>query len=208
MVGAPEASKAPPGASESPERPARTRGWHLRKDALGLLILLLATVFSRAAFVWYESLHFDSDQAVVGLMGLDLARARGFTVYYYGLGYLATVEPYLAAPLFLLFGPSRWALKLPLLLMGVAVAWMMYIAFRRDTGTPRQVPLPGSAASPYNWSVRCSDSVPLRCPALTSGAIRRVFYGGTSIRNLPKRNGMARARQAGRTTFSNHRSDA
>ncbi|UCG33808.1 MAG: hypothetical protein JSU68_04065, partial [Phycisphaerales bacterium] len=119
---------------KSLDRPTGTRGWHPRREAVCLFLLLAATLFSRAAFVWYESLHFDSDQAVVGLMALDIARGRGLTVHYYGLGYLATVEPYLAAPLFVLFGPSRWALKFPLLLMGVAVAWMTYIAFRRDTG--------------------------------------------------------------------------
>ena len=125
--------------SLSPEHQAGGgRPFRPLREAGCLITIFLGVVFSRGAFVWFESLHFDSDQAVVGLMAWDLARGEGFTVYYYGLGYLATIEPYLAVPWFALFGPSRWALKFPLLLMAIAVAIMMYVAFRRDAGaSPR-----------------------------------------------------------------------
>jgi hypothetical protein len=108
------------------------------REAGCFLIILLGLIFSRGAFVWYESLHFDSDQAVVGLMAVHLIHGKGFTVFLYGQNYLATVEPYLAVPIFMLCGPSRWGLKLPLLVMGIVIAMMMYVAFRRDAGaSPR-----------------------------------------------------------------------
>ena len=131
------APHTPPDGPAALSRTAHRIGagrFHIRKELGYLLAIVLAICFSRGAFVWFEPLHFDSDQAVVGLMGLDLARGKGFTVFYYGLGYLATIEPYLAAPFFAVFGPSRWALKVPLLLMGLVVGILMYIAFRRDAG--------------------------------------------------------------------------
>ncbi|UCG32111.1 MAG: hypothetical protein JSU68_10640, partial [Phycisphaerales bacterium] len=104
----------------------------LRREYAYFLAIALAMVLTRGAFVWCEPLHFDSDQAVVGLMTLDLVQGKGFPVYFYGQDYLATLEPYLAAPVFAVCGPSRWALKLSLLVLGVVIAWMMYVAFRRD----------------------------------------------------------------------------
>lgn len=66
--------------------------------------------------------RLDSDQAVIGLIGMNLSQGNGATVYTYGQSYLFALESWLAAPLFFAFGPSVTALKLPLFVMLVVTA--------------------------------------------------------------------------------------
>lgn len=88
------------------------------------LILLRSIVW-----IWFEQSGFDSDQAVVGLMAKHLAEGRAFPLFFYGQHYMLAVEPWLAAPFFMLFGASVAALKFPLLCLNLAVAtvllWML-----------------------------------------------------------------------------------
>ena len=87
------------------------------------LALVVAVILFRAAiFVFWERSHFDSDQAITGLMAKHLAEGRAFPVFWYGQSYMLAVESWLAAPLFLVFGTSVTALKLPMLAMNFAIA--------------------------------------------------------------------------------------
>ena len=80
-----------------------------------------ALVLLRSAiFVFFDSV-FDSDQAVVGLMAKHLSEGRALPVFKYGQDYQ------LAAPLLWLFGPSLLALKLPVLLMNIALAMLLIV---------------------------------------------------------------------------------
>ena len=101
-----------------------------------LLAVLTALVIARSAvFVFWPQSHFDSDQAVTGLMAKHLSEFRAFPVFWYGQTYMLGVEAWLAAPLFLaVFGASVTALKPPLLAMNVAVALLLFRAFARDAG--------------------------------------------------------------------------
>ena len=85
-----------------------------------------------AVFVFWEQSHFDSDQAIVGLMAKHLAELRAFPVFYYGQNYMLGVEAYLAAPLFAIAGASVVALKLPLLAINIAVAVFLLRMLERD----------------------------------------------------------------------------
>jgi len=77
----------------------------------------------------FEQSHFDSDQAIVGLMAKHLAEGRAFPLFFYGQHYMLAVEAWLAAPVFTLAGPSVLALKLPLvginLLIGSTLLWVL-----------------------------------------------------------------------------------
>jgi hypothetical protein len=75
------------------------------------LVLLRSAIF----------VFFDSDQAGVGLMAKHLSEGRALPVFTYGQGYR------LAAPLLWLFGPSLLALKLPVLLMNIALAMLLIV---------------------------------------------------------------------------------
>ncbi len=85
-------------------------------------------------FVFEPSLDFDSDQAIFGLMAKHLVEGRAFPLFMYGQNYMPAVEEWLAAPIFLLFGASVAALKLPLLFINVAVGLLLVWLFERELG--------------------------------------------------------------------------
>ena len=97
-----------------------------------LAILLLVVLGRSAVFVWWPGAHFDSDQAVTGLMAKHLAELRAFPVFWYGQTYMLGVEAWLAAPLMAIFGASVTALKLPLLAMNGAIALLLFRGLTRD----------------------------------------------------------------------------
>src|SRR5690242_21147027 len=99
-----------------------------------LTLLSAIVVFRSAVFVFAAQAHFDSDQAVTGLMAKHLSELRAFPVFWYGQKYMLGVEAWLAAPLMKVIGPTVAALKLPLLAINVAVAWLLFLGFVRDTG--------------------------------------------------------------------------
>lgn len=103
------------------------RHWQWVAAGLGLLVVVRSLVF-----VCWPQAHFDSDQAVTGLMAKHLSELRAFPVFWYGQKYMLGVEAWLAAPLMALFGATVTALKLPLLAMNVAVAWLLLAGFIRD----------------------------------------------------------------------------
>ena len=101
---------------------------------------LTAIVVARSAvFVFATGSHFDSDQAVTGLMAKHLSELRAFPVFWYGQTYMLGVEAWLAAPVMALLGATVTALKLPLLAINVAVTLLLYRSFVGETGlTPAQ----------------------------------------------------------------------
>ncbi len=66
----------------------------------------------------------DADQAITGIMAMHILRGQASPVFYYGLYYQGPLDAYLAAPLFALFGPHSWVLRLvPLVCsLGLVVA--------------------------------------------------------------------------------------
>jgi hypothetical protein len=106
-----------------------------RRAARWTVAALAALVAARSAvFVLWPQAHFDSDQAVTGLMAKHLAELRAFPVFWYGQTYLLGVEAWLAAPLMRALGASVTVLKLPLVAINVAVAWLLLRTFTRDAG--------------------------------------------------------------------------
>ena len=99
-----------------------------------LAILLLVVLGRSAVFVLWPAAHFDSDQAVTGLMAKHLAELRAFPVFWYGQTYMLGVEAWLAAPIMAAAGASVTALKLPLLAMNLAIALLLFRGLTRDEG--------------------------------------------------------------------------
>src|SRR5919106_3525803 len=95
---------------------------HRRERRLAVAVVVLLVLARSLVFVFWEQSYFDSDQAIVGLMAKHLVEGRAFPVFYYGQNYMLGVDAYLAAPFFLLAGPSVITLKLPLLLINIGVA--------------------------------------------------------------------------------------
>ena len=99
--------------------------------AAGLAALV---ILRSAVFVFWPAAHFDSDQAVTGLMAKHLAELRAFPIFWYGQTYMLGVEAWAAAPLMALAGASVTALKLPLLAMNIVIALLLFRGLTRDAG--------------------------------------------------------------------------
>jgi hypothetical protein len=114
-----------------PVQAPATRVLGLRSAVLIAAALIL---LRSAVWVFSESAHFDSDQAITGLMAKHLAEGRAFPLFFYGQHYMLAVEAWIAAPLFWLFGASVATLKLPLLALNLAIAWVLLWVLIRLAG--------------------------------------------------------------------------
>ncbi len=99
-----------------------------------LTVAALLVIIRSAVFVFWPQAHFDSDQAIHGLMAKHIAELRAFPVFMYGQSYLLAVEAWLAAPFFVIAGASVAALKLPLLVINIVVAILLIRIFAREVG--------------------------------------------------------------------------
>ncbi|MDH4064141.1 MAG: hypothetical protein OEW19_07050, partial [Acidobacteriota bacterium] len=103
------------------------------------LLLAAALVgFRCLPYAVWGTMAFDSDQAVVGLMAKHIAEFRALPVYQYGAPYLVIASAYITAPFMWVFGPTVFALKLPLVLMNIGVGLATVVAIVR-TGLPPPV---------------------------------------------------------------------
>jgi hypothetical protein len=80
----------------------------MRKNSTFLLILSFGIILKLLSI---KNLPFDSDQAIVGLMGKHILQGA-FPWLYYGDSYSGILEPLLASWSFLFLGMSRWSLHL------------------------------------------------------------------------------------------------
>ncbi len=101
------------------------------RPALVALGLGLVGLGYRLALVLLTVPGSNSDEATFGLAAMHIAERRGLPIFLYGQHYMGTVESYLAAPLFALFGANWVLLRLPLLLLYAAFVYLVYRLTRR-----------------------------------------------------------------------------
>lgn len=83
---------------------------------------------------WYEQFNFDSDQAIVGLMAKHLSEGRAFPLFFYGQHYMLGVQSWIAAPLFLVGGPTITMLRLPLVVINCLAGVLLLVLVNTRTG--------------------------------------------------------------------------
>src|SRR4029453_1574543 len=106
---------------------ARERGI-VAAVAVGLIL------FRSIIFIFWEQSHFDSDEAITGLMAKHNSAGRPFPVFWYGQNYMLAVEAWLAAAVFKVAGVSVATLKLPLLAINCAIALLLLRLLEREVG--------------------------------------------------------------------------
>ena len=106
---------------------ARERGI-VAAVAVGLIL------FRSIIFIFWEQSHFDSDEAITGLMAKHISAGRAFPVFWYGQNYMLAVEAWLAAAVFKVAGVSVATLKLPLLAINCAIALLLLRLLEREVG--------------------------------------------------------------------------
>ncbi len=77
---------------------------------MGTMIALSALL--RIALISQNFPLTNSDEGTMGLMALHIAYHGEFPVFLYGANYIGALGPYIGAVLFLIFGPSLFALRL------------------------------------------------------------------------------------------------
>ncbi len=102
-----------------------------------LLAAAALVLFRTLPYAWWGTLAFDADQAVVGLMAKHIAEFRALPFYQYGLSYVLMVSAYITAPFMWVFGPTPFALKLPLVLINVGVGTGLVLLATRAGLRPR-----------------------------------------------------------------------
>ena len=95
----------------------RSREWQLAAGAAVVLVALRSVV----PLTW-QQLDFDADQAIVGLMAKHLAEGRDFPLFFYGQNYMLGVQAWMAVPFIWLWGATVTAIRMPLLLINLAMA--------------------------------------------------------------------------------------
>ncbi|GAB3975261.1 hypothetical protein V1634_33040 [Plantactinospora veratri] len=112
--------------------PRAARLWRAldRPGAVALGLGLLGLGY-RLALILLTVPGSNSDEATFGLAALHIADGRELPVFLYGQHYMGTVQSYLAAPLFLLFGAGWIPLRIPLLFLYAAFLYLAYRLTRR-----------------------------------------------------------------------------
>jgi hypothetical protein len=99
-----------------------------------VLVTAALIVLRSFVFLHYEQADFDADQAIVGLMATHLSEGRAWPLFFYGQLYMMGVQAWMAALVFLVSGPSVFALKLPLLILNVATGGLLVWLLVREAG--------------------------------------------------------------------------
>lgn len=106
-----------------------------RRERIAALAIAAALVLARSyVFIAYEQAHFDSDQAIVGLMAKHLSEGRAFPLFFYGQPYMLALEAWLAVPIFWIAGPTVAALRATIILMHLATAVLLIVGLERCGG--------------------------------------------------------------------------
>jgi hypothetical protein len=119
----------------SPRSDVRTPGEDTREVFFCSSVAVALVLLRAAVFLRYEIL--DSDQAIVGLMAKHASEFRAFPLFFYGQNYMLGVQAWIAVPFFWVGGPTVAMLRLPLVLINIAVAVGLIVALARYGVRPR-----------------------------------------------------------------------
>lgn len=93
----------------------REKRLHLRRIDLFIFALIIAATLLRFILIYFHWPVTNSDEGNMGILARHVAYNGEWPIFFYGLPYMGPVEGYIAAPLFHLFGPSTFTLRLGLL---------------------------------------------------------------------------------------------
>src|SRR6185437_1490560 len=99
--------------------------WAWRHPRVLLAIALVVAVLARLVLVIRSNALIDGDEAMVGIQAEHILRGD-FPTYYYGQAYMGSLETYLIAILFRLFGPSPWAMRAVPILLALALVYLTW----------------------------------------------------------------------------------
>ncbi len=90
---------------------------HFRIYGFAAFVVILLASLLRLLIVQKGWPALDSDEATMGLMALHILKNGAHPLVFYGQDYMGTIEAYLAALSFTVFGPGVFALRLGMVLL-------------------------------------------------------------------------------------------
>jgi hypothetical protein len=133
--------------------------WTAAHPRVPLLVALILAVVVRAYLVVRTNAMLDGDEALVGIQAERILHGQ-YPTYFYAQPYMGSLEAYLAAALFRLFGPSAWALRtvpIALSLLLVYLTWRLARALLPSTS--RAAPLLAGLAALFAAAPPLYDAV-------------------------------------------------
>src|SRR5690242_724530 len=133
--------------------------WAWRHPRLPLMIALIAGVLARLVLVIRSNALIDGDEAMVGIQAEHILRGD-FPTYFYGQAYMGSLETYLIAILFRLFGPSPWAMRAVPILLSLALVYLTWrLAYALLPRDSRATPLLAGLAALFAAAPPLYDAV-------------------------------------------------
>jgi 4-amino-4-deoxy-L-arabinose transferase-like glycosyltransferase len=133
--------------------------WVSRHPRIPLAIALVAGVLARLILVVRSNALIDGDEAMVGIQAEHILRGD-FPTYFFGQVYMGSLETYLIAGLFRLFGPSPWAMRaVPILLSLLLVYLTWRLAYALLPHESRATPLLAGLAALFAAAPPLYDAV-------------------------------------------------
>ena len=129
-------------AEQTPTAPmlaelAPTTGWAARLIEVArrwprapLLLAILLSLVARVGLLIRTHAMIDGDEALVGIQAQHILQGAR-PIYFYGQAYMGSLEAYLAAGVFAIFGSSPWALRavpIALSILLVYLTWRLALA--------------------------------------------------------------------------------
>jgi hypothetical protein len=99
--------------------------WINAHPRLPLIVALALGILGRLVLIVRTNAMIDGDEALVGIQAEHILRGE-HPAYFYGQAYMGSLEAYLAAALFRVFGPSAWALRAVPLLLSLALVYLTW----------------------------------------------------------------------------------
>jgi 4-amino-4-deoxy-L-arabinose transferase-like glycosyltransferase len=99
----------------------------MRKYGPGAIVIIVAAVLLRVVLISQNYPLTNSDESTMGLMALHIAYRGEHPIFFYGQNYMGSLEAYLGALFFHLFGPSTYGLRLGLVVLFLLFLISMYL---------------------------------------------------------------------------------
>jgi hypothetical protein len=115
--------KPTPSTTTAPSSTPVRHWYRLFLSPLWLYFILAIVV--RAWLVMHTNGVIDGDEALVGIQAEHILHGE-LPIYFYGQPYMGSLEAYLAALLFAIFGASVWTLRAEPTLLSLVVIWLTW----------------------------------------------------------------------------------
>ncbi len=135
-----------------------------------LWLCLLAALLLRVWLMVRTQGVIDGDEALVGIQAERILHGV-FPTYFYGIPYFGSLEAYLVAVLFAIFGPSVWVLRMEPLLLSLL---LVYLTWRFAGALAEQAQLP----APSRRMFMTIAALLAALPPLYDGVIEMRTWGG------------------------------